>query len=85
MLRKIKTISGTKLRQNFADITQVVANDTAVIITYRGVQKQVIMSLDRYEDLLASSNPKYLADIKQARLQAKSGQYLKFDEAFDNL
>ncbi|MCY4010798.1 MAG: type II toxin-antitoxin system prevent-host-death family antitoxin [Candidatus Saccharibacteria bacterium] len=53
-------MSGTKLRQNLADITQVVANDTDVIITYRGVQKQVIMSLDRYEDLLASSNPKYL-------------------------
>lgn len=85
MLRQIKTISGTKLRQNFADITQTVADKTDVIITHRGIQKQVIISLDRYEDLLASNDPKYLADIKKSRLQAESGQYVHFNEAFDNL
>ena len=75
-----KTISASKLRNNLADALD---SDTDIlVVTRRGKTEKAIIDLDKLEDLLAASDPKYLKSIKDAR--ASTG-YFTHEEVFGDL
>lgn len=81
-----KTISATKLRNNLADALSSLDDTTDVlVITRRGKAEKAIIDLDKLEDLLAASNPEYLASIAKARQESKQGDTQSMDEVFGNL
>ncbi len=77
-----KTITASKLRDNLADALDSVSIDDVLIITRRGKKERAIIDLDKLEDLLAASDPKYLASIKEAR---DSDEYFTHEEVFGDL
>ena len=77
-----KSISASKLRHNLADALDSVGNDEFLIITRRGKSEKAIIDLDKLEDLLAASDPKYLASIKEAR---ESKEWLTHEEVFGDI
>lgn len=80
-----KTISATKLRNNLADALDSITKDEVLIVTRRGKKEQAIIDLDKLEDLMAISDPQYVASIKEARKQIKRGEVYSFEEVFGNL
>jgi len=80
-----KTIAAAKFRNNFASTLNAVNDNDILIITRRGKKERVLVDLDKFEDLLAASNPEYLKSIAEARKQAKAGEVFTMDEAFGNL
>ncbi len=77
-----KTVSASVLRTNLAETLDAVNNNDIVIVTRRGKKERAIIDLDKLEDLLAASDPSYLAIIKQAR---ESNEYLSHDEVFGDI
>ncbi|HEX4774958.1 MAG TPA: type II toxin-antitoxin system Phd/YefM family antitoxin [Candidatus Saccharimonadales bacterium] len=77
-----KKISVSDLRSNLADALDTTDNNEILIITRRGKKEKAIVDLDKLEDLLAASDPKYLAVIKDARA---SQEYFGHDEVFGDL
>lgn len=80
-----KTITASNLRSNLAAALNSVSKNNVLIVTRRGKKERAIVDLDKYEDLLAASDPKYLESIKKAREQYKKGQVVSFNDAFGNL
>lgn len=76
------TVSASSLRSNLADALDAIHNDDVLIVTRRGKKERAIIDLDRLEDLLAASDPKYLKKIREART---SREYLSHDEVFGDL
>jgi prevent-host-death family protein len=77
-----KTVSASDLRSNLADALESVNNDDVLIVTRRGKKERAIIDLDRLEDLLAASDPDYLAAIRDAR---NSKGFLSHDEVFGDI
>ena len=77
-----KTISASDLRTNLSDALDAVNHDDILIVTRRGKKERAIVDLDKLEDLLAASNPDYLASIKDAR---ESTEYFSHEEVFGRL
>ena len=77
-----KTISASDLRKGLADALDAVSNEEILIVTRRGKKERAIIDLDRLEDLLASSDPEYLARIKDARA---STDYFSHEDVFGNI
>ena len=77
-----KTLTVSKLRDNLAEALDAVNNDEILIVTRRGKKEMAIIDLDRLEDLLAATNPKYLKIIKEARA---SKEYFGHEEVFGDL
>lgn len=77
-----KTISASDLRNGLADALDAVSPDDVLIVTRRGKKERAIVDLDRLEDLLAASDPDYLASIKEAR---ESKEYLSHEDVFGDL
>ena len=80
-----KTITATNLRSNLSAALNSVSKNDVLIITRRGKKEQAIVDIDKYEDLLAASDPEYLASIKRAREEYKKGEVVSFNDAFGNL
>lgn len=80
-----RTITASKLRSNLATALNSVSKNDVLIITRRGKKERAIVDLDKYEDLLAASDPIYLESIKKAREEYKKGEVVSFNEAFGNL
>jgi PHD/YefM family antitoxin component YafN of YafNO toxin-antitoxin module len=80
-----KTITASRLRSNLAEALNSINKNDVLIVTRRGKKERAIIDLDKFEDLIATSNPKYLASIKKARAEYKRGEVYSFDEAFGNL
>lgn len=80
-----KTIAAAKFRNNFANTLDAVSDDDVLIITRRGKKERVLVDLDKFEDLLAASNPEYLNEIAEARKQVANGEVFSLDEVFGNL
>lgn len=80
-----KTIAAAKFRNNFASTLDAINDDDVLIITRRGKKERVLVDLDKFEDLLAASNPNYLKEIEEARKQAENGEVFSMDEVFGNL
>lgn len=80
-----KTITASNLRSNLALALDSISKDNVLIVTRRGKQQHAIVDLNKYEDLVAASDPKYLQTIKKARQNYKKGEVLSFDEAFGNI
>ncbi len=80
-----KTIAAAKFRENFAGTLNAVGDDDVVIITRRGKKERVLVDVDKFEDLLAASDPEYIKSIVKAREEAKSGNVFTFEEVFGNL
>lgn len=76
-----KTISASSLRTNLADALDAADNDI-LIVRRRGKKERAIIDLDRLEDLLAVTNPAYLAEIRDAR---ESDEYFSHEEVFGDL
>lgn len=77
-----KTISASDLRTNLSDALEAVSDDDILIVTRRGKKERAIVDLDKLEDLLAASDPVYLASIKDAR---DSTEYFSHEEVFGRL
>lgn len=77
-----KTISASDLRNGLADALDTVSPNDILIVTRRGKKERAIVDLDKLEDLLAASEPDYLAKIKEAR---ESKEYLSHDDVFGDL
>lgn len=80
-----RTITASNLRSNLAAALSSVNKDNVLIVTRRGKQERAIVDIDKYEDLLATSDPKYLDSIKKAREEYKKGAVISFNDAFGNL
>lgn len=80
-----KTISASKLRGNLADALDSLDDIDILVVTRRGKSEKAIIDLDKLEDLMAASDPKYLKSIKEAREQIKRGEVYTFEEVFGNL
>ena len=79
-----KIVSSTKLRNNFSSILDAIDKDHPFyIVTRRGKQEYAIINLDKLEDLLAASDPKYLNDIARARQQTAKGKVFALEDVFD--
>ena len=79
----VKTVSATKLRDNIASVLNSVDKDQSIcIIARRGKQEHAIVNLDKLEDLLAASDPAYLAEIAAARQQAATGELFALEDTF---
>ena len=79
------TISASKLRDNLSSALDLVNDDTVLIVTRRGKPERVIIDIDEYEDLLAASNPEYLASIREARDEVKNGEVFSMEDVFGDL
>lgn len=77
-----KTVSASNLRSNLSDALDSVNKDEILIVTRRGKKERAIIDLDKLEDLLAASDPDYLADIRESR---NSKEYLSHDEVFGDI
>lgn len=77
-----KTISASDLRSGLADALDTVSPNDILIVTRRGKKERAIVDLDKLEDLLAASDPDYLAKIKEAR---ESEEYLSHEDVFGDL
>ena len=77
-----KTVSASDLRSNLADALESVNKDEILIVTRRGKKERAIIDLDKLEDLLAASDPDYLAAIRDAR---NSKEFLSHDEVFGDI
>jgi prevent-host-death family protein len=77
-----KTISASDLRNGLADALEAVNGEDILIVTRRGKKERAIIDLDKLEDLLASSNPSYLAEIKAAR---ESKDYFSHEDVFGEI
>lgn len=77
-----KTISASDLRTNLSDALDSVNNNDILIVTRRGKKERAIVDLDKLEDLLAASDPDYLASIKDAR---EGTEYFSHEEVFGSL
>ncbi|MBI2008816.1 type II toxin-antitoxin system Phd/YefM family antitoxin [Candidatus Saccharibacteria bacterium] len=80
-----KTIGASKLRSNLAAALNSLGGNDVLIVTRRGKKERAIVDIDKYEDLLAASDPQYLASIKKAREEYKKGEVVNFNDAFGNL
>lgn len=85
LIMSTKTIAAAKFRNNFASTLDAINDDDVLIITRRGKKERVLVDLDKFEDLLAASNPNYLKEIEEARKQAENGEVFSMDEVFGNL
>ena len=77
-----KMISASSLRTSLSEALDAVNKDEILIVTRRGKKERAIVDLDKLEDLLAASDPEYLASIKEAR---DSKEYFTHDEVFGNI
>jgi prevent-host-death family protein len=76
------TVSSSDLRINLADALDSVDRDNILIVTRRGKKDRAIVDIDKLEDLLAASDPKYLKTIKAAR---ESDEYLTHEDVFGDI
>lgn len=83
---KAKPINATKLRHNLSGVLDATNKDTPIqIISRRGKQEHAIVNLDKLEDLLAASDPKYLEEIAEARRQSAAGDVFTIEGVFGDL
>lgn len=80
-----KTISTTAFRDNLAEALEAVNGNDILVISRRGKAEKAVIDLDKLEDLLAASNPKYLASIKEARAEAKRGELFSMEDVFGDI
>lgn len=80
-----KSITATKLRNNLASALEAVTDKDILVVTRRGKKERVIVDIDKFEDLLAASNPKYLDSIAEARAEYNKGETLTFEEVFGDV
>lgn len=80
-----KTISVAKLRSNLSDALDSLDDESVLVVTKRGKDQVAIIDIDRFEDLLAASDPEYLESIAEAREQVKRGEVFTHDEVFGDL
>lgn len=77
-----KTVSASDLRTNLADSLDAISGEDILIVTRRGKKEKAIIDLDSLEDILAASDPAYLARIQAAR---SSTDYFSHDEVFGDI
>lgn len=77
-----KTISVAKLRSNLSDALDSLDDESVLVVTKRGKDQVAIVDIDKFEDLLAASNPKYIKSIEEAR---KSDRFFSHEEVFGDL
>ena len=77
-----KTISVAKLRSNLSDALDSLDEESVLVVTKRGKDQVAIIDIDKFEDLLAASNPEYIKTIEEAR---KSDRFFSHEEVFGDL
>lgn len=78
----IRIIDATVLRANLGNAIDEVKRGNILEVRRRGKGEVALIDLSVLEDLLAVHEPEYLASIKQARAEAKSGKTVAFEDAY---
>lgn len=79
----IKTIRASTLRSDFKDaLDHIKKTKQPLIITERGTPTSVLITIDEYEDQLASYDATLAAEVKNARGEYKRGEVFTFDDVF---
>ena len=78
-------IAATTLRNNLSDTLDELDQKEYLLIARGKKIAHAIVNLDFLEDLLALKNKKYLASIKQARDEYKSGNTFSHSQVFGDL
>jgi PHD/YefM family antitoxin component YafN of YafNO toxin-antitoxin module len=80
-----KTIDATDLRNNLGEAIDIAAAGDTLLVKKRGKLRVAMINLDRYEDLLAASDPDYRRSIAEARAQYQKGEVFTLEEAFGDI
>lgn len=83
-----KTYTVTEAKRKLLELVEDIENmRERITITKNGIPTTVMMSLDDYESLIETleimANPKIMKSLKKSHQQAKKGQLLSDDEAWD--
>lgn len=78
----IRIIDATVLRANLGDAIDEVKKGNILEVRRRGKGEVALVDLSMLEDLLAIQDPEYVASIKQARVEAKKGSTVAFEDAY---
>ena len=82
----IKTIQASELRSDFKNaLGHVKRTKEPLVITERGVPTSVLVSIDEYEDYLATQDPKLVASIRTARKEYRDKKTFFFNDVFGNI
>ncbi len=82
----MNVITTTILRNNLADTLREVSNKKDyLLVAKKGKITSAIVNIDLFEDLLALVNKNYVASIKKARKEYKSGEYFTHNQVFGNI
>jgi prevent-host-death family protein len=82
----IKTIQASELRSDFKNaLGHVKRTKEPLVITERGVATSVLVSIDEYEDYLATQDPRLIASIRTARKEYKDKKTFSFTDVFGNI
>ncbi len=82
----IKTIQASELRSSFKSaLSHVKKTKEPLVITERGVPTSVLVSIDEYEDYLATRDTQLIASIKIARKEYNNKKTFTFNDVFGNI
>lgn len=81
----VKVIDATVLRANLGDAIDEVKKGNILEIRRRGKGEVALVDLAMLEDWLAIQDPDYVASIKRARLEAKQGKTVAFEDVYHNV
>ena len=81
----MNVIAATTLRNNLSNTLDELIDKEYLLIARGKKIAHALVNIDFLEDLLALKNKKYLASIKQAREDYKSGDILSHTDVFGDL
>ncbi len=81
----IRIIDATVLRANLGDAIDEVKKGNILEVRRRGKGEVALIDLQTLEDWLAVQDPDYRASIKKARLEAKKGVGVPFEDVYQEI
>lgn len=80
-----KTVRTSTLRENLKEVLDSLEKGQSYLVTKKGKPIGGIVSVAKFEDLLALSSPNYLKSIEESREQYKRGEFYTFEEVLKDL
>ncbi|MBI4089227.1 MAG: type II toxin-antitoxin system Phd/YefM family antitoxin [Candidatus Levybacteria bacterium] len=79
-------VNATTLRNHLADtLKEVTGKRNFFLVSKKGEISSALVNIDLFEDLLTLTDTDYLASIRKARKEYKSGDVLSHDQVFGEL
>lgn len=85
-MSQLTVVKIATLRQNLADVIKTLEKGKDfLIVTHRGQPVSAMVNLDLFEDLLAKASPRYLKEIRNARLDYSRGKFSTHTKVFGEI